>query len=545
MQVESHGLISKVGGSRGRSSHVPRSRFIVGIQSNAGFPCPPTKRYTSSRESDAFRFARIKQAANYSLVVSMKQIGKRPAPTISPKHSSIWDERALGILRTALNHLDRDFRTLPPSNDSQFDSNSVEKVIREVASRLRDNFPYFHPLYAGQMLKPPHPVAWIAYALAMWINPNNHALDGGRASSAMEKEAVAAIARMLGWKTHLGHLCSGGTMANLEALWVAGQLRPRAKIVASQQAHYTHQRISQVLKLKFESVACDRLGRMNLESLRARLKKGGVGTVVATIGTTATGSVDPLPQLIEMRREFDFHLHADAAYGGYFGLAENLSSETRLTYDRLGEVDSIVIDPHKHGLQPYGCGCVLFRDPSVGQFYKHQSPYTYFSSDELHLGEISLECSRPGATAVALWATQKLLPLIRGGEFASMLSESRAAALALFQKLLADENFLTAFNPELDIVVWTPRAKRVSQASKLAREIFAEASRRHLHLALAELPIRFFDFSEAGMKCDRPTVTCLRSALMKPEHRDWVGRIFEILTDSAELAGRRLGRQKK
>ena len=82
-----------------------------------------------------------------------------------------------------------------------------------------------------------------------------------------------------------------------------------------------------------------------------------------------------------------------------------------------------MIDPHKHGLQPYGCGCVLFRDPAVGRFYKHDSPYTYFTSKELHLGEISLECSRAGAAAVALWATQQLLPLTPGGEFARGLAQ--------------------------------------------------------------------------------------------------------------------------
>ena len=291
-------------------------------------------------------------------------------------------------------------------------------MLGEVASRLHDNYPYFHPLYAGQMLKPPHPVARLAYALAMWINPNNHALDGGRASSRMEKEAVAEIARMFGWETHLGHLCGGGTMANLEALWVAGQLRPGAAVVASKQAHYTHQRISAVLGVEFEAIACDRNGRMDLEALTRRLERGGVGTVVATMGTTATGSVDPLPRLLELRERYGFRLHADAAYGGYFGLAEGLRPETREAFDRIGEADSIVIDPHKHGLQPYGCGCVLFRDPAVGRFYKHDSPYTYFSSAELHLGEISLECSRPGRAAVALWATQRLLPLEKGGEFA-------------------------------------------------------------------------------------------------------------------------------
>ena len=454
---------------------------------------------------------------------------KGPAP-------SVLDRDGLGTLRLALARLKTGFASLPELGPPLDDAAAIERVLLEAADRLRDNYPYFHPLYAGQMLKPPHPVARLAYALALWINPNNHAHDGGRASSAMEKEAVAEMARMVGWEMHLGHLCSGGTMANLEALWVAGQLCPGRKILASQQAHYTHQRIGQVLGLEFESVPCDRKGRLELAALRSRLESGLVGTVVATIGTTATGSVDPLPGLLELRERYGFRLHADAAYGGYFGLADNLSGETRAAYDRLGEVDSIVIDPHKHGLQPYGCGCVLFRDPAVGRFYKHDSPYTYFSSADLHLGEISLECSRPGAAAVGLWATQKLLPLVKGGEFALMLGECRAAALALFEQVRADARFLAAFAPELDILVWTPRAARVSEASELARRIFAEAARRNLHLALASLPVEFFNAETAGMQRDQASITCLRSVLMKPEHRQWAQRIWEILDQAASVA---------
>ncbi|MDQ5831918.1 MAG: aminotransferase class I/II-fold pyridoxal phosphate-dependent enzyme, partial [Actinomycetota bacterium] len=392
-------------------------------------------------------------------------------------------------------------------------------MIAEVAERLQDNYPYFHPLYAGQMLKPPHPVARTAYALAQWINPNNHALDGGRASSRMEKEAVAEIAAMFGWERHLGHLCGGGTMANLEALWVAGRLKPGDTIVASSQAHYTHGRISAVLGPPFESIPCDLRGRMDAGALRDRLQRGGVGTVVATLGTTATGSVDPLPEILELKERHGFRLHVDAAYGGYFGLADNLASGARAAFDRAGEADSIVIDPHKHGLQPYGCGCVLFRDPAVGSLYKHDSPYTYFSSAELHLGEISLECSRPGASAVALWATQRLLPLSRDGELARGLSDCRSAALALHTKIAGDARFTAGFEPELDIVVWLARGNNAADSSARARRIFAEAARRDLHLALAELPGAFF-----GVEGER--VTCLRSVLMKPEHRAWVDRIW-------------------
>ncbi len=440
-----------------------------------------------------------------------------------------FEKNSLAILASALERLETGFADLPAVDDDPKDTGAMEHVLVEVAEKMRDNYPYFHPFYAGQMLKPPHPVARIAYWLAMWINPNNHALDGGRASSAMEKEAVADLARMFGWESHLGHLCSAGTTANLEALWIAGQLHPGTAIVASSQAHYTHQRISGVLKLDFEPIPCDRFGRLDLKALETRLKKGGVGTVVATIGTTAIGTVDPLPEILDLRDRYGFRLHADAAYGGYYRLIDTLSPETRLKYDRLGEVDSLVIDPHKHGLQPYGCGCVLFRDPSVGRFYKHDSPYTYFSSKELHLGEISLECSRAGAAAVALWATQRLMPLVKGGEFALRLAKSRAAAVALHERLQADPRVLTPFAPELDILVWTPRTARISASSALAQEIFSQAAERNLHLALAELPADFFDCAGTGMERDRETVTCLRSVLMKPEHLEWVDRIWAIL----------------
>ena len=446
--------------------------------------------------------------------------------------------KSLELLIEAAKRLDAGFSELSTYQSKASGFERMEEALTATAERLRDNYPYFHPLYAGQMLKPPHPVARLAYALAMWINPNNHALDGGRATSVMEKEAVAEIASMFGWMGFLGHLCGGGTMANLEALWVAGQLQPGKKILASEQAHYTHGRISGVLQLPFETVPCDSRGRMDTNALAKRAERGDVGTVVATMGTTATGSVDPLPEILVLGEKHRFRVHADAAYGGYFVLTEILAKGAARAFARMGETDSIVIDPHKHGLQPYGCGCVLFRDPGVGRLYKHDSPYTYFSSAELHLGEISLECSRPGAAAAALWATQRLLPLKKGGEFARGLERGRQAALALFEKLSADSRFVTAFAPELDIVVFAPRAATVTQASVLSRKIFEAAAKRDLHLAVAELPTRFWEANLGAMKRDRETLTCLRSVLMKPEHLDWVEQIWDLLSLSAgEILG--------
>jgi glutamate/tyrosine decarboxylase-like PLP-dependent enzyme len=266
-----------------------------------------------------------------------------------------------------------------------------------------------------------------------------------------------------------------------------------------------------------------------VSALEKMLENGNVGTVVATMGTTGIGSVDSLPQIIKLKKRYGFRLHADAAYGGYFTLADNLAPTTRTAYDCLHDVDSIVVDPHKHGLQPYGCGCILFKDPAVGKFYKHDSPYTYFSSSELHLGEISLECSRAGASAVALWATQQLLPLVAGGEFAQGLSQGRQAAKALYHKIQKDSRFRTLFEPELDILIWAPEGATTRLISQRSEALFHALAEENLHLATFQFPTRLINGRWGGVTVDGEMVTMLRSCLMKPEHNDWIDDIWDIL----------------
>jgi len=434
----------------------------------------------------------------------------------------------LTILKDALDTLANGFSELPDF-EADIDTDAIDAVLQEVAVRMQDNYPYHHPRYAGQMLKPPHAVARIAYMLALWTNPNNHALDGGRASSALEKECVQAIGTMFGLDDPLGHLCGGGTMANLEALWVAGRLHPGKKIIASAQAHYTHARISEVLALEFAAVSVTDAGTMDLEALESVLAAGDVGTVVATLGTTGIGAVDPLPDILKLARKYEVRVHVDTAYGGYFTLSSELASAARDAFDVIAQADSVVIDPHKHGLQPYGCGCILFRDSSVGALYKHDSPYTYFSSAELHLGEISLECSRPGAAAVALWATQQLFPMDVGGEFAQDLDRSLLAARALWNRVEQSNLFKALMPPELDIVVYAVNGADAASISEHASEVFHRAASKDLHLALIELPVDMVRHYWPDLIANRDTVRVLRSCLMKPEHLDWLDDMWPLL----------------
>ena len=98
------------------------------------------------------------------------------------------------------------------------------------------------------MLKPPHPAAMVGYVATMLINPNNHALDGGPATAQMEKDVVAQLAGMFGYGTEfLGHLTSSGTIANLEALFVARETHSGKGIAYSADSHYTHARMCYLL----------------------------------------------------------------------------------------------------------------------------------------------------------------------------------------------------------------------------------------------------------------------------------------------------------
>jgi glutamate/tyrosine decarboxylase-like PLP-dependent enzyme len=373
------------------------------------------------------------------------------------------------------------------------------EALTELAQRLRNTYPYPDPHYAGQMLKPPTAIAWAAYATAMLLNPNNHALDGGPATAEMEKEAVAQIAAMFGYEQHLGHLTASGTIANLEALWVARELHPDAAIISGDNAHYTHARVSAVIGARHETVPQDGRGRIDLEALSARLARGGVGTVVATPGTTALGAVDDVAAIADLCAQHGARLHVDAAYGGFFRLLADGAEPgvASAPFEAIARADSIVVDPHKHGLQPYGCGCVLFADPGVGRLYAHDSPYTYFTSDALHLGEISLECSRAGAAAAALWTTLRALPLTREG-LGRHVSAARSAALELAALLDADERTEVLLAPELDIVC--VRSATDAQAAGRAFDTLAEEGWHVAKLRLAD------------------GTTVLRCCLLKQEH---------------------------
>ena len=193
-----------------------------------------------------------------------------------------------------------------------------------------------------------------------------------------------------------------------------------------------------------------------------------------------------------LRERYGFRVHVDAAYGGYFGLIPEALDEParrptrrsagRLDRDRSAQAWTAALRLRVRAVPRPGGGAVL-----QARFAVHLLHFEGIAS-----GEISLECSRAGAAAVALWATQQLLPLTPGGEFARGLAQGRRAALELDRRLRADERFvaLAAGPPELDIVVWAAARMQQTfgQASERAQAVFDACAARGLHLALVQLP---------------------------------------------------------
>jgi glutamate/tyrosine decarboxylase-like PLP-dependent enzyme len=418
-------------------------------------------------------------------------------------------------------------------------------AFEELAARLTDNYPFFHPAYAGQMLKPPHPAAIVGYLAAMLINPNNHALDGGPATAAMEKEVVTQLAAMFGLRSHLGHLTTSGTIANLEALYVARELHPGKGIAYSSEAHYTHGRMCGVLGVSGTAVGVDDAGRIDLAELDAVLASGQIGTVVATAGSTGLGAIDPVHEVLAVARRHGARVHVDAAYGGFFTLLVGLGETAGLDpapWLAIRDCDSVVVDPHKHGLQPYGCGAVLFADPDVGRFYLHDSPYTYFTSGDLHLGEISLECSRAGASAAALWLTFQVLPPTADG-LGRVLAAGRRAALDWAARLAASRQLELYQQPELDIVSYFPvTADRSLSAIDAAAASMLRAGMTDkdgpVFLSTLRVSADALRRRHPAVRADADGTRILRSVLMKPEAESYLPTLHARVERLADPAAR-------
>jgi len=382
-----------------------------------------------------------------------------------------------------------------PEDDSlykQSDYSSV-KLAAEFANfleRSQKHFPFFHPRYAAQMAKDPAIPSILGYLTFMLSNPNNHAYEGGPVTTEMEMEVVELLLKMVGYKTGWGHLTSGGSLANMEALWAARDYYKKGTVYFSEVSHYSWKRICKILNIEsFCEINVDRNFRIDCRTLEAELKKNETMIVMANLGSTGTGSIDDIEAILELKKKYNFHLHIDAAYGGFFRSIlcdENyslskaktpLSKHTAKQLQLLSESDSITIDPHKQGFISYGAGAVLYKNEALRDVILNTAPYTYHKLDKPNIGMFSLEGSRSGATAAACYLTYKVIPPNNSG-IGELLAQTILSSQKFFEMIEQNENYDNLNFPDLDINCFfrRPAVKNISEVNRLTLAIYSALS---------------------------------------------------------------------
>lgn len=353
------------------------------------------------------------------------------------------------------------------------------------------------------------------------LNQNLVKVETSKAFTPMERQVLAMLHRLVyaqsegfynRW-THdsvhaLGAFCSGGTVANITALWTArnllcapnGDFRGIANeglarsleylgckdlaIFVSRRGHYSLGKAADLIGLGRDNlvrVDTDADNRIDLKDLRrqvARLQDQGVKplAIVGIAGTTETGHVDPLNAMADIAQELGCHFHVDAAWGG----PTLFSHKYRHLLQGIERADSVTLDAHKQIYVPMGAGMVLFKDPASLRAIEHHAAYILREGSK-DLGSHTLEGSRPGM-AMLVHAGLSIMGR-KGYELLIDLGVERARLFA--SKVRQHPDFELMTEPELNILTYRyhpawaqgPMASAEADVQLQANEILDQVTR--------------------------------------------------------------------
>lgn len=329
----------------------------------------------------------------------------------------------------------------------------------------------------------------------------------GMLHSLIYKESDDFYQRWMHSANHsLGAFCSGGTIANITALWIARNslLKPQGDfkgvareglfrairhygyeglaILVSERGHYSLKKSADVLGIGRDflvPVATDDENKIDLAALRKeceRLKSQNIAimAIVGVAGTTETGSVDPLNELADIAQEYQTHFHVDAAWGG----ATLLSNKYRTLLAGIERADSVTIDAHKQLYVPMGAGMVIFKNPSSVAAIEHHAEYILRKGSK-DLGSHTLEGSRPGM-AMLLYSS---LNIISRQGYQMLIDNSIDRAKQFADIIRQDPDFELITEPELCLLTYRYVPREVQRVLESADE----ALRSEIHSKLNAL----------------------------------------------------------
>ncbi|RUO38029.1 putative pyridoxal-dependent aspartate 1-decarboxylase [Pseudidiomarina aestuarii] len=289
----------------------------------------------------------------------------------------------------------------------------------------------------------------------------------------------------------LGAMCSGGTVANITALWVARNLllKPdanfagianeglaaglahygykRLTVMVSERGHYSLAKAADVLGIgrkNLVAIPTDEHNRIRIDKLREACEKvaadgGRVLAIIGVGGATETGHIDPLPELADYAEEIGAHFHVDAAWGG----ATLMSSTHRHLLAGVERADTVTIDAHKQMYVPMGAGMVLFRDPSMVRAIEHHAEYVIRHGSK-DLGAHTMEGSRPG---MAMLVYSALHVMGRRG-YELLIDQSIDKAKHFAELIRQQPDFEVITDPKLCILTYRFVPARMRQAIQAA-----------------------------------------------------------------------------
>ncbi len=374
-------------------------------------------------------------------------------------------------------------------------ANSVHTASPAFIGHMTSALPYF-------ML----PLSKIMIAL----NQNLVKIETSKAFTPLERQVLGMIHRLVyqqdgafyrKWMHDPGHalgaICSGGTVANLTALWVArnrafpaeGSFRglhqeglfralkyygcEGAAILVSDRGHYSLRKAADVLGLGRESlipIATDDDNRIQIDALRDKClelqkQRIKVMAICGIAGTTETGNVDNLDAMADIAREFRAHFHVDAAWGG----PTLFSRQHQHLLRGIDQADSVTFDAHKQLYVPMGVGLVVFKTPGLANAVEHHAQYIIRKGSK-DLGSTTLEGSRPGMSMLI----HSGLKIIGREGYEILIDEGIEKARTFADMIETDPDFELITRPELNILTYRYCPAIVQQALAVADKRQAE-----------------------------------------------------------------------
>jgi tyrosine decarboxylase/aspartate 1-decarboxylase len=274
---------------------------------------------------------------------------------------------------------------------------STEKILKHLTDASKRDWKYSDGKILGSMCTSPHPFAKTVYEQFLETNLGDGGLFPG--TKELENEAVSMLGSLLGKLDAAGFILTGGTEANMMAMWIARNMRgvEEPEIVVPETAHFSFEKTSDLLGLKMVKARVKDYC-VDTADVESRVNENTVA-IVGIAGSTEYGAIDDIGALSKIALKRGLFLHVDAAFGGLvIPFLKELGYETKEFDFSLAGVSSITVDPHKMGLSPIPSGCLLLRDKSYLKHIETKSPYL------TEKRQYVLSGTRSGASAATVYA---------------------------------------------------------------------------------------------------------------------------------------------